>query len=347
MKKYIFFLLISLSPGFWAQSQSKDVPYSYYPDEYAKLTQSDWSEMKKTLDSFLSFKSLDEVNNDPHPHSAKYTLARMADISWDRQMEKTVGSYLSIYLDQLLTGKSFLKISELSVSQFLSSGHPIFLPNQVIHALFIIDNETACRKIKEIWMDASGSNTKGYLENLSIYTFNLFQTLNDKNACAFFLKNYSFLQKNFAGQKVELNRTKLKCEVSGMDDQKKAWEYLWNNSELNSSSILNNDTQYKWYRNILLLNNIYGDLEMEPILKISENASSVNKKYIFLYSACFNVNQCISANKDYMIKESDIKYLDSAIEEMKIQIVGSKKSFGEDDFLLKTYNNMKSGLSGK
>lgn len=132
-----------------------------------------------------------------------------------------------------------------------------------------------------------------------------------------------------------------------MDDQKKAWEYLWNNSELNSSSILNNDTQYKWYRNILLLNNIYGDLEMEPILKISENASSVNKKYIFLYSACFNVNQCISANKDYMIKESDIKYLDSAIEEMKIQIVGSKKSFGEDDFLLKTYNNMKSGLSGK
>jgi hypothetical protein len=344
MKKYYFLLVICFNIVILADAQPKDLPFSYYPPAYDTLNQEDWPQMKKTFELFSSFKSVEEVSNYTDPHRAGFTLARMVRIEWSSTLRNEISSYLSNFLDQLLQGHSYLKIESVSMQEFVSANHPVYLPKKVMWALFIIDNETACTKINNIWIASSGQPAGSYLDDLSEFTFWLFDTNNFKYANEFYLKNYPFILKNHTNNAFSIDRIKLKCEVSGLKDQKKAWNYLWDNSELNNSNVLNDKAQFLWYDNIIMMEKVFGDLDLETIIDISNKATSTNKKYIFLYSACFNINHQLSVNPDFKVSESTINYLNKAIEELKIQNTQLKKSGPENDFLMNTYGSMKSNL---
>jgi hypothetical protein len=334
----------------WLQvnSQAKDAPIDYYPGKYDTLSQEDWPAMKETFNFFLGFKSLQEINNYTDPLKASFTLARMAKIDWDESLKKEISSYLTYFLNQLLNGRSYLHIDSTRFPQYESIHNPIYLPHNIIWALFQIDNEAAFEIIRTYWTITSSLAITSYQEDLRKFTLWLFETTNNKTAREFFMDNYPLLKNNLSGtEKNIISAIKLKCEISRINDQKLAWEYLWNNSKLDNSNVYNNKTQFLWYHNILMMKSVFQDLDIKTIINISDTTSSANKKYLFLYSACFNINDKLSTDPNYKIDRSVINYIERSIKKIESQNTQLKALNIENDFLLTTYDSMKSNLLKK
>ena len=338
----VAYFLLSLS----GTALSNDLPYNYYPKGYDTLSQKDWPAMKETFNFFLSFKTTEEVINYSDLHKARYTLARMTEINWDTTKRIEVSAYLSYFMGQLIQGDSYLKIDSIIFPQYVSTYHPIYLPKNVIWALFLIDNGAACSKIKDIWEKASTLDENSYLVDLRSFTFWLFETGNNKTANEFFINNSIHIGGNLNPR--EIKRTeliRLKCEIALLNDQKQAWDYLWNNSHLDSSNVYTDNAQFFWYKNILMMENTYQKIDLKIILDIIKTTSSPVKEYIFLYTICFNINSQLSDNPDYKIDSSILEYLNTSFNNIKSQSRQSGPESKDVDFLRNTYDSMNANIS--
>jgi hypothetical protein len=346
MKRLLLFAVIIFSILPEVYSQAKNSPIDFYPHEYDKLSYQDWPAIKETFETFLAFKSYDEVRNYADHFRASFTLARMVKINWDGSLKNEISSYLTYFFDQLIQGNSYLNINTVTIPEYVSIHDPIMLPHNIIWALFQINAEAACKIIKTYWITTSNLAISSYQGDLREFTLWLFENTNNKAAEEFFLENYSLLKDNLSGEEKNLmSAVKLKCEISGMNDQKKAWEYLWNVSKLDNSTDLDEKAQFLWYKNILMMKQVYGDLDNRTIVKISDKTDSANKKYLFLYSACFNINSQLTSGRGYKIDRSIINDLDRAVNKMESQRSSLKSLSTEKDFLRVTYDLMKSNVS--
>jgi hypothetical protein len=307
--------LLLITIGFLAQAQTglrgKSVPFDFYPEQYKSITADNWSEAKQVLDSTLTFKDETTLRYSRVGIQAWYILARLADIDGSNSQKKEVSNYLKEYSQNILSGNSFIKdFQKLPFpNKVFLQFDPVFLPHKAIWVMFNLDEQVACTTV-----EYALNNIKKYPEDQYYSSLHLavLWSMEKRFKSDLVFNCLQTVQKAVptttdADKESIIDNFLLKRELFKLNNEAKAWNYLWENFQnKNQTGVLTPAVQGIWRKNILLMQEIYPNLDISVLLNMADKEKETAKKYILLYGATFLINDKTSlAPQEVDLKEKE------------------------------------------
>ncbi len=306
MKRIPFFICCLASFAFClfsdpSSGQAKEPPFHYYPEEYARLRAGNWVEIRVKLDHFLDFTNPDTLSKIKNPGEAGFLMARTAVIDWSPTEKQEVISYLKNFSFRILPGKSFIRdFQNLDLSGVRSINHPLFLPHRAIWTLLQLDPEAAGLYIQSLFKNTFINNGNDYLMRIRAYTiWSMTEKYKSNKVVACLEMAGKMPEITFSPyEKEEVEIIMFKHWLFKLNGQKTAWEYLWEHSGImETADVFTRKNQFAWYKNILYMQDIYGEADLSALFGILEKTTSPAKRYIFLYTTCFALNAKLSKSQ--------------------------------------------------
>jgi hypothetical protein len=331
-----------------AGAGEKSVPLDYYPEQYKTITADDWSRARQVLDGTLAFEDETALRNADAGIQAWFVLARLEDIEWPDSKKKEAGNYLKGYVQGILQGKGFIKDFrnlELPDKTFLRFD-PIFLPHKAIWVMFALDEQLACETAKQSLGDASRCSGSPYCRSLHSA---ILWTMEKKYRSDRVFDCLRAIQKDFratAGPDDErVESFLLKRELFKLNDEAKAWNSLWEKfHRSHQGGVLTSRVQWIWYRNMLLMMDVYPEPDVSVLLDMAERTPDFSRKYVFLYGATFLINSktSLAPRKVDAKEKARLKRLVAELYERKNEKGGEASASGDEyDFLKAAFESVR------
>ncbi len=283
-------LILVVSAGF--VYANKDYPITYYPSEYKALTATNWPEIQVVLNKALSYKDANELQATDVLRDVQFTLSRLMDIQWSVEQRQIVVDYLEQFITRLLVEKKFIAIDNKQFEGFrMSLNRAHYLPIRAIRVMARIDADLATVRLDSLWQAHLAQANSAYVQDLRFYAINALADAYRSDAVAAFfgrIKGSAMGSREIA----TINHVLRMRALMQIDDQQKAWEFLWaadGNVSIQEMGSINKIGI--WQSNISDMQIIFGSVDISIPVAIAENVQTpLSKRYAFLYVSAFLAN---------------------------------------------------------
>lgn len=300
---------------------AKDLPADSYPPEYEAITQSKWPEVQATLQRFLSARSMDEFAQLQTDKEARFLLARVSKIQWDDKMREDVTRFLGEFAITILSGKSFLpepcNPKTALVERPGMEGGPAALPRIAIQSMLSVDSSLSAEIIPNVWQLTVAKQCSDYCQGLRLFVLAQLDRHFRNAAIVNCVTRISQMQGDaLMPEELELvARFRMKVELSRIPDQKEGWNIVWRRTEEDRVFAASKSAEsFVWFRNLLDVRIVYGNLDPRILFSIASEADDVVKKYLFLYCTCFALNSILTPP----LTKDDKEFIDQIVHSSEV-----------------------------
>ena len=344
MKKIFIFICIAILP-------SSVIPQNSffsegYPDHYLEMGEDDWDSIKVDLENIKKFKNTETFLQSDQFLDIWYKILRVRDIRWEKK-EREVITYLESFSNDIFLNNSFITkdaVYEVFEGKYRDRRiglNPIYIPLLTFESLYILDEtkKSCCRLIESYWRklpDRQGSLAEYRKYFLKMIAGKLYKSeCIVENINKLSNENYDSLSKE---EKKLIERLRQKYYTSRISKQKDAWQYLWEQSlpQLTSKPATWNNRRI-WSNNINLLFEVFGNVNIDVLIKIYESSTSIEKKYIFLYNVICVAR--VKKKKKQNLTKAELQKIQTLIENFYLinSPLVKQKEFGSSDFVKSVY----------
>lgn len=294
----------------------KEVPFSFYPAQYAALTESDWPSMKSTLEAALIVKPSEHID-DALAGRALFTLARISRIRWNASTQPEVATYLLTCVSRLLSQEGKVAVGPTSSETDAR--------RRLVHRAIWCYGEVAVsldqQKLTEIWAVSpqQAPAWHGQIRGAILDVLNRrFLDGSVPAIAATFLEDGG--TQATQAERESINRVLLRRTLTTFKDQSEAWKHIWRITKpTDLHRVCTTEFRLQWYQRILLFQSVFAEPDERSPFALAEASEDLFEKYVFLYSSVFLANMKMGTNK--AVDEEFLNRLESAGEKVVQQAV--------------------------